>query len=252
MNLDALGDVKNKRIVITRAQEDAEKMAKDIEHRGAIAIIYPCIEIKSLSHSKEMQAASDKVASGYYDWIVFTSRYAVEGTVIPYAKRSIPDGPAYSTGPSELEMDSRLRGKDRTAAIGAATAAALPSPPNFTPSQATAKCLGQEIPVQPGDKILLPQSAIARPELSDILRSRGCEVDIVCAYQTVLGTGGPNLTQIHARNPIDAIFFASPSAIHNFKKRIQAEGGSLEGYRSAKILSIGPTTRAACESLLWG
>lgn len=222
---------KDKRVVITRAEDDAIKTAMDLERKGAIPILYPCIKIQLLSDSPEMVLAREKALAGYYDWVVFTSRNAVRSFFpLPNPKK-----------------------KGQYASIGPATTAAFLETteyqPDFTASRSTAVDLAHELPIDPGCRILIPQSAIARPGLKDILKQRGCVVDVVKAYQNAIGTGGPNLVECHQEKPVDIIQFASPSAVDNFQRRIQLDGGSLSHFNNIKFISIGPTTERACIAL---
>ena len=222
-------DWHGKRVVITRAQDDAEKVANDLKKKGAIPIIYPCIDIELLTDSPQMNVARMRAQEGYYDWVIFTSRNACRSF---FLSLSVP-----------------LPLSFQTAAIGESTGNALPCLPTFTSTKSTAISMAHEIPIKPGDKVLLPQSAIAKSALADILKQRGCHVDVITAYQNTIGKGGPNLAALQQELPVDVIQFASPSAVDNFKKRLQFDGGTLKQFASTTFSPIGPTTEKACIAL---
>ena len=60
----------------------------------------------------------------------------------------------------------------------------------FIPSTFTAAVLADELPIAPGDTVLIPQADIADPTMADVLRARGATVTTVTAYRTTTGSGG--------------------------------------------------------------
>ena len=68
----------------------------------------------------------------------------------------------------------------------------------------------------------MPQSDLADDKGAAILRSRGAEVAAPVAYRTVIGSGGADLPAMIAKGAIEALTFASPSAVRFFRKRCGA------------------------------
>ena len=68
-------------------------------------------------------------------------------------------------------------------------------------------------PLAKGARLLLPQSDRANPATAEILRARGASIAAVIAYRTLAGSGGVDLEALLSRGEVDALTFASPSAI---------------------------------------
>jgi uroporphyrinogen III methyltransferase/synthase len=92
--------------------------------------------------------------------------------------------------------------------------------------------------------VLVPRAAEGRPELVDGLRAAGAEVVAPVAYRTVLAAPGSlaALGTLLAAGRIDAVTFASPSAVHGVVAGLGADAGLLGGVL---LGAIGPTTAEA-------
>ena len=69
------GPLSGQRILLTRAGDDNDALAKKLRKEGAVVLIFPCLQIEILSTPSpwEKQLLEIKKADG----IIFTSRYAV-------------------------------------------------------------------------------------------------------------------------------------------------------------------------------
>lgn len=214
-----------KRIVITRAEHQADELTRLIEQAGGIPILYPCIEIVPPADTTTLDSALHHLS--VYDTVIFTS----SNTVFFVAER---------LANLDIVFDWRTI---RIVAVGDKTDALIQSTFNreadFIPSQYTASSLADELPIRKGEKILLPISALSDGELTDLLIARGTEVTTVEAYQTVIGTGGDDISALLRENKIDAITFTSGSTVTNFVKRIAPE----TAY-DIPAVCIGPSTYA--------
>ncbi|MEM9953080.1 MAG: uroporphyrinogen-III synthase [Chloroflexota bacterium] len=214
-----------KRIVITRAEHQADELTCLIEQAGGIPILYPCIEIMPPDNTVALDSALRHLS--VYDTVIFTS----SNTVFSVAER---------LANLDIVFDWRTI---RIIAVGDKTDALIQSTFNgeadFIPSHYTASTLADELPIQHGEKILLPLSALSDGELTDLLTARGAEVTTVEAYQTVIGTGGEDVPALLRENKIDAITFTSGSTVTNFVKRIAPE----TAY-DIPAVCIGPSTHA--------
>jgi uroporphyrinogen-III synthase len=182
--------LQGKRVVVTRAVPQAESLSRLLREKGAVPLLYPCIAI--VPRPLELESRD-------YDWLVITS-----------------SNTAYA-----------LRGHDfsqlKIAAIGEASAEAvskyLGQSPAFISETHTAEALGQSLPIQQGERLLLPQSSLANDKLSEMLRERGASVDAPIAYDNFLGEGGEDIPSM--LDSIDALSFTSASTVKNFVERIQ-------------------------------
>jgi uroporphyrinogen-III synthase len=64
----------------------------------------------------------------------------------------------------------------------------------------------------------------------------------VIAYQTRVGTGGARLAPMLAAGDVDALAFASPSAVDGFLDRLTGLGYPAVDVASLPVGCIGPTT----------
>jgi len=136
----------------------------------------------------------------------------------------------------------------RTAAVGPSTAEAARQQLGLEqidlPAAYIADSLADHLPVEAGTRVLLPESAIARPTLADRLAARGAAVSVVQAYQTVCGEGGVDVSLLLAQKRIDALTFTSSSTVTCFLERVDREGGRREDALAVTAVCIGPKTAA--------
>jgi uroporphyrinogen-III synthase len=198
-----------KRVVVTRAAHQAEELAALLRERGAIPLLYPCIEILPPEDTSEFDAALRSAASSEFDWLVLTSANTV--SVLAYRL-------------SALDISPDALGNLRVAAVGAATAEAarkqigveITTVPESYQADALADTMGS---VQ-GARMLLPQSGLADDTLKTDLVQRGAKVISVEAYRTGIGSGGVDVPALLDEGKIDAVTFTSASTVANFLARI--------------------------------
>ena len=213
-----------RRIVVTRAKDQADSMSASLRQLGADVVELPTIEIQDAADYRALDAAIARL--GEYQWLIFTS---VNG--VKYFLDRL------DAGSSDLRA---IRGK--LCAIGPATRDALEQfhlKVDVVAEQYVAEGLlraleGFELRRA---KVLIARAAVARDVLPDELRRRGAMVDVVEAYRT----SAPANLAASARAALEAkpdwIAFTSSSTASNL---IEACGvGSLNGV---KIASIGPVT----------
>jgi uroporphyrinogen-III synthase len=218
-----------KRIVITRSKWQAASFGEKLARLGAEPIVFPVIQFVALPPG----LLDDALAQfEQYDWLVFTSVNAVE-----FFFRRVD------------ELDLRLN-MPRVATVGSATAVALQSRHisiDFTPDEFTGEALAAGLGDLTGHKVLLPRAKIGRPQIVELLRQQGAEVDDVALYDTVTAVPTPDaLAQL--QRGFDVITFTSPSSVRNFLKIVnksRPEGfqkpfGSM--LNEAAIACIGPVT----------
>lgn len=200
-----------RRIVITRPQADAERLAERLRGLGATPVVAPAIEIE-FTDPPELDRALAAIST--YDWIVFTSRNGVEAVFRRTA--AIPRTP-------------------RIAAIGPATAEALRRrgiEPDLVPQRYIAEAVLDALGDVRGLKVLLPRADIARKALPEGLSARGAIVHEIAAYRTRSSDAAPA-----SIGPADAVTFTSSSTVRGFLEN----GPVPEG---AKVICIGPITAA--------
>jgi uroporphyrinogen III methyltransferase/synthase len=218
-----------KKILVTRAREQASSFSQLLDEAGAEVIEFPVIKIEPLPDT----SAADHLTSKSYDWILFTSINAV----------SILLSQLRETG-----HDIRALGSAKLGAIGPATAEALNAvglKVDFIPTEFVAEKVIEQFPEDPrGLHILIPRAQDAREVLPDKLTERGAEVEVVVVYRTIPdGSGAEFIREQLAADEIDVITFTSSSTVTHFIKAI-GEGIDLS---KLVIASIGPITTETAE-----
>jgi uroporphyrinogen III methyltransferase/synthase len=212
-----------KRVVVTRAREQASDLKRLLEESGANVIEFPTIEIAP----PESFDSLDKIVNAVtdYQWLIFTSTNGVR---------------AFFDRLYEAGKDARALAGVNIAAVGETTAADLKSrgiAPDLVPdkfmSSALLPLLEQD---QRGIRTAVIRAEDGREELIDELRKRGGEIDLAIAYRNVPVAGDP--AQLAG---VDAVTFTSASTVDNFFAALGGDG-HLNG---AKLVSIGPVTSDA-------
>jgi len=217
-----------KRIVVTRAREQAGDLARRIEQAGGEAILCPTIRIQPVD--KPDLSGLERP----YDWVVFTS---VNGV---YCLLAALRGAG---------KDVRALGQARIAAIGPETARAVEAAGvrvDFVPSEYVAERVAAEFP-EPvsGRRVLLPRAREAREVLPSLWRGQGAVVDVVPVYETVTDeTGVASLRARIEAGEVDALTFTASSTVRNYARLLH--GIDLNGTR---IACIGPVTAATATEL---
>jgi uroporphyrinogen III methyltransferase/synthase len=222
-----------KRILVTRAREQASELSQMLRELGAEPIELPVIRIAPLDDYR----ALDNALTQRYDWIIFTS---VNGVAAMWRR-------VHAIG-----RDARLFAGARLGAIGPATAEQLARyglRVDFIPSEFVAESIVAGIGDVNSKRILLPRADIAREKLARDLRARGAIVDEIIAYRTIaVDTHDPSAEKIHAMlaaDEIDAITFTSSSTVRGFVNAVQAKIEKLQ----SKIICIGPITAQTAREL---
>ena len=212
-------------ILNTRAIHQADPLNELLRGAGAIPVNYPCIEISPPNDTARLDQALHDLLSGQFEWLVLTSA----NTVLALAERLTQMGRTLADAPF------------RIAVIGTATAQAtyihLQRVADVCAPEQVAESLAQVVPIERGMRVLLPESALARPTLADQLLAKGAHVHVVTSYRT-LCTQGESLPAI----PLDAITFTSSSTVTCFMERIQAQDGQVPNVFGIIVASIGQKT----------
>ena len=217
------GPLAGRRIVVTRARSQASALATALEGLGAHIIEAPVIRICS----NASDAAFQDAVAGHPTWLLFTSSNAVSTTFEALSARS---------------LDARALAGTKLAAVGTATAEALGRNglvPEFVPSRATSEALCAELPIESGERVLLPTSSLTSEAPAAALRARGAVVTRVVAYTNV----AEPLDAQQRREVIeaDAITFTSASTARNLCDAL----GGPHISQWTQLVSIGPQTSAA-------
>lgn len=228
-----------RRIVVTRAREQAGSLVTRLLALGAEPVECPAISIAPLPDFTELDTAVASIET--YDWVIFTSVNGVK---------------AFSSRMASLGKDRSLLCGRRLAAIGPATKKALEElgcTTDFMPTSYVAEAIVEQIGDVEGCRVLLPRADIARDALGNGLRDRGATVTEVDAYRTKGGEGGSVLARMLQAGSIDAITFTSSSTVrYTFLSLIESglsETAARELLNSTSVVCIGPITAGTAQEL---
>ena len=203
-----------KRIVVTRAREQADALGSRLSALGAGVIALPTIEIRPPADSAPLDRAIAELDT--YDWLIFTSANGV---------RFFLD--RLDAGDNDLR---KLRAK--ICAIGPATRAAVEAlhlKVDLMGKEYVAEGLLEAFAAHDleGKRVLLPRAAVARDLVPAELARRGARVDVVEAYRTV--------PPEHLAEQVREILAPPPGLphLHQFVHRAQS-GGSRRSRRTAR------------------
>jgi len=210
----------NKYVVITRPLEDSENFSKKIEGLGLKVFLYPTIEI---GDNEIPDVFLENLKNS--DWVVFTSRNGVKYFLEKAGKKLLSQKKIAAVGPKT---------RDELTINNLAV--------DFIPSKFTTKDLGEEIPINAGEKIFLPRANIASKALTEILEKRGAVVFNVPIYQTkLIAKRSKELEEMFLKKQISLITFTSPSTIEGFFRGFNDEKIKLK-ILDCPVLCIGPVT----------
>jgi uroporphyrinogen-III synthase len=215
-----------RRVVVTRAADQADGIAELLAARGAEAVVVPLIEI--VADPAEVQRLGT-LRPAAFEWLVVTSPNAAM-----YFAATHTTG-THTTAPPNV------------AAVGATTAAALARAgvtATLVPARQSAAGLLAEFPAaRPSGPsgptgVLLVQAADAEPALAAGLVALGWSVTGVAPYHSVAVR--PGADRQRAALSADAVLFASGSAA-----RAWAE--AFGDLTPPIVVAIGPQTAAAAQ-----
>ncbi|MGZ4123761.1 MAG: uroporphyrinogen-III synthase [Tumebacillaceae bacterium] len=223
------------RIVVTRSRSQASELCRLLEAYGGEPYEFPVINIEWPEDLRPLDATLARLAE--FDWVLFTSPNGVE----MFWERLL-----------QTEIDPQSLAQTQVAAVGPKTAAALEKR-GVTVAAVAEEFVGEGLlqtigdRIKPGDQILLPRANIARKQLPDALRARGCDVTEVDAYRTLAVTEhADELVAQFREQKIDVVTFTSSSTVKNFVKAL--EGHDVKALLQGVLLAaIGPITAQTAE-----
>jgi uroporphyrinogen III methyltransferase/synthase len=216
-----------KRIVVTRAREQADALASRLSALGAGVIELPTIEIRPPADPAPLDRAI--AALDTYDWLIFTSANGVRfflqhlDDLRKLRAKICAIGPATRDAVEALHVKVDLMGKEYVAE-------------SLLEAFAAHKLSGK--------RVLLPRAAVARDLVPNELARRGAHVDVVEAYRTVAPEHLAEQAHDILSSRPDCITFTSSSTVRNL-----VEAAGAEALRGIRVASIGPITTQTARDL---
>ncbi len=223
-----------RRIVITRAREQAGDLRTRLERLGAEVLELPLVEIRPKAERDMILEIFEGI--GQYDWLVFTSANGVRNFFALFLKAF---------------RDLRGLGVMRIACVGASTARLVREmhlEVEICPESGAADGLADAM-IATGSldnaKVLVITGNLNRDTLVTKLEDERAIVDIFQVYENVrTDLAGHPAAEEFRKSGADAVLFASSSAVRAFA----AQAGALQTAGGARRLlagSIGPRTSEA-------
>lgn len=225
-------------MAVTRPHDPEDRLRRLLEERGARPLVHPTTALDPPRDPGPLRYAAGRIAS--YDWIVVTSRNAVE-----------PLRQALEAAGTARSMQGRV------CAVGPGTARALEEAGLRADAVAARHVAEGVVELLRGRvrglRVLYPRSEGARDVIPRGLEAAGARVDVVDAYRTVPDPRGAEALAAGVdRGEVDVITFAAGSAARSFAQAWRASGVGPKGPARAwpagvGVVAIGPVTAAALE-----
>jgi uroporphyrinogen-III synthase len=229
-----------RRVIVTRAVDQADDLAALLQQSGAIPVVIPLIEIASEPAGVAQLARYAADGFAEFDWVIVTSPNGAD-CLVDVAGDVVSDAVVQTVAA-------------RVAAVGTTTAEVLRAAGievNFVPTVQSAAGLLAEFPPDRGfdsrsgpglNAVLIVQASNAEPTLADgfrelrLAKSSTGSVIVVAPYRTIAARvdAGQQLAALSA----DAVMFASGSAARAW---VAVFGDSAPPV----VVAIGPQTAAS-------
>jgi uroporphyrinogen III methyltransferase/synthase len=226
-----------RRIIVTRAADQAGEFSEMMTTRGATVLECPTIKLIEPTSWAELDAAVGQLVS--FNWLVLTSVNAVR---FFFQRLKI------------LGLDTRAIGSCKVCAVGPKTADAIAEHgirPDLIPSDYKAEAIVAEFAKLEisGQRILFPRADRARDIIPRELEQMGVHVTAPVIYRNVLPERlCPETLLALEKRCVDCITFTSSSTALNMAELLGADllANMLKGV---VVASIGPVTSKTCRDL---
>lgn len=224
--------MQGKKVLVPRGKQQAKSLSQLIEKEGGIPVEIPLIAFRHVSLDPELRAVLKNLTD--YEWIIFTSKVAVETFLAFMEEEQITTLPKIAVIGKKTEQV--LRKKQLT--------------PVFLPSEFVAETFVTEFlrVVKKGTKILLPKGNLARDYIAESLRMSGVIVDEAVIYENYFPDDSRDkLKKMIEKDELDLLLFTSSSTVDHFMEVIREH--HLESHLKACLIGcIGPVTEKTIKS----
>jgi uroporphyrinogen III methyltransferase/synthase len=226
-----------RRIIVTRAADQAGEFSAMLEQRGATVLECPTIKLIDPADWAELDTAIGCLSS--YNWLVLTSVNAVHF----FFKRL-----------NDLGLDARALGPCKVCAVGPKTAEAIAEygiRTDLIPADYKAEVVVSEFAKLDitGQRILFPRADRAREVIPQELTKMGAHVTAPVTYRNILPERlCPETLLSLEKRCIDCVTFTSSSTVLNMAELLGADllADMLKGV---VVASIGTITSKTCRDL---
>ncbi|ALA58194.1 uroporphyrinogen-III C-methyltransferase [Nitrospira moscoviensis] len=225
-----------KRVLLTRAKEQAAEFASLLAAYGAEPVEAPTIKIAPPADWTAVDRAIADIRS--YRWLIFTSLNGVSS----FMGRLLAKG-----------LDARCLAGSTICCIGPRTAQELERyglkadmiPADYQAEGMVAAFEGRDVR---DARILIPRAEAARELLPEELHARGARVDVVPVYRTVLPDAGIEAwRRLLINREIHVATFTSSSTVRNCVELLGGAESAKELLKPVAVACIGPITAKTAE-----
>jgi uroporphyrinogen III methyltransferase / synthase len=248
---------KVRRVMITRSKQGNEELRGRLEELGFKVVALETMRFLPPGDWSPVDESLSGLSS--FDWLVITSPIGADSFLqrmrwLSLAVPWVEDRPAVAT------VGAKTRDALRSAGVRV----------DFVPTEYTTRALAEELPRDRGKELLLLRADIADPDFVTSLKSDGFEVREHAIYRTDVRMADPaSAAQGRDENdgsgggrdgdgddgddgddddgPVDAIIFASPSAVEAFVAMRDPARLRLLNSRGVLAACIGPVTARAAQ-----
>jgi uroporphyrinogen-III synthase len=209
---------------VTRAADQAGELVSALRGAGLEAVSVPGIASEIDPRGGDLDAAAGLLHT--YRWVVITSANGARA-ILEAAERI----PTELGGPSWAAIGSRTRRALEHEGIEVA----------FQPSRSLGIVLAAELPLAPGDRVLVVRGDLADTKVAEGLRARRAVVDDVIGYRMreAPESSRAMLRAADADGPLAAVLFTSGSTVRGLLALGHAESIDVRALPAA---CIGPET----------
>ncbi|PLT30180.1 uroporphyrinogen-III synthase [Peribacillus deserti] len=214
------------KVLITRAEGQADPLIKSVERLGGIPVSIPMISFKKTGKS---------LPDGKYDWIIFTSANAFKFACLTKERLA-------------------ALGHPKIAAIGEKTKEAIERLGfriDFIPESFIAEAFVREFTgrLKQQEKVLLPKGNLARNIIYETLTSEGHICTEIIMYENKMPPSSESgLIEFFETNKADVLTFTSASTAANFMKIVR-KNNLEEAIQESVVACIGPAAKNKAEAL---
>ena len=226
-----------RRVLVTRPRQQASDMVHRLIDLGAVPYVLPTVEIREPADWEPVDRAIRSLRQ--YDWLVFTSANGVS---------------AFLERIKKLDLDLRVLGNVRIAAIGPKTADSLRGyhlQPDLVPARFQSEDLAAELltQIQAGQRVLLARADRGRDVLREELASH-CEVEQIAVYSQVDALEfDEEVMNALRRGEIEFVTLTSSNIAKSLVGRLDATCRRRIEMGEIKLVTISPVTSAALQQL---
>ncbi|MGH7612085.1 MAG: uroporphyrinogen-III synthase [Candidatus Dormibacteria bacterium] len=221
----AAGTLQDRRILVTRARDQALELADLLLERGAIAVTVPVMRLRLLLAPAELERWRAQILAGEWQDLIFTSANSVSLVLPPAPVGEAPRPRVFAIGPGTAS------------AVAARGWQPQALPQNFVAESLAARVLTEGIA---GRRVLLPRARGARAVLPELLERAGARLELLEVYEMEpeWDSSGALREALRAGEGLDCLVFTSGSSVDCFEKLRQ--GAPVP--EGALVACIGPVT----------